>query len=141
MKNIITLLFLLCGSIIKAQSDESSIYKFKAFETTSYTKAEKTNDDLEWSKTDILVVVNLEKDKVFTYGKREKNIDLIKDKGSYTDENGDYWINYTGVDEDGDKCGVSLKIFKKSESYNSHIATLFIEYADFKLVFRLKKDD
>jgi len=79
--------------------------------------------------------------KVVDMLKREKNIDLIQNKGSYTDENGDYWINYTGVDEDGDKCGVSLKIFKKSESYNSHIATLFIEYVDFKLVFRLKKDD
>jgi len=130
-------LLFLSLNFIFAQSNEGGVFKFKAFETSLWNPNSKS--EIEWTKTDFLVVLNYDSRKLNTYGKEEKDINLIKDKNDYIDKDGSQWISYIGIDESGKKCTVSIEIFKKSgEDY--HIATLFIDYPEFTLTFRLKKN-
>lgn len=131
-------LLFLSLNFIFAQSNEGGVFKYRAFETSlldhnvPYKKP-------EWTKTDVLIVINYDSRKLNTYGNYEKDIDLVKIKDDYIDNKGGAWAAYVGVDESGKKCTVSFKVFKVSES-SQHMATLMIDYPNFTMVFRLMKN-
>lgn len=91
------------------------------------------------SPYDILVVFNIDKGKINTYGEKELNFDIVKTFDKYPNANGDDIFSYTAVDEEGNKCKVMVTIFHQPE--NGHVATLRIIYKYGSLIFRLKKDE
>jgi hypothetical protein len=127
---------------LSAQDQSSSVYRFKAFEVIS--RSDNDNSEIsesDWEPRDIVVVINFDKSKVQTYGKRPVDIDLIKQTNSFTNDDGNYVFKYSGVDKDGSKVYVTLVIFK--DNTKLHIATLVLDYYESKIAisFRLKRDD
>lgn len=133
MKNIIIIIGLIFSIPSFAQ-----VYKFRAFQTKGIDKTVDKND-IDWSETNILVVFNVDKGKVQIFAKNNLFIDLVELKKKYKDDDGNSWLKYQGVDDDGDKCNVFLEVFKDQNLKN--IATLFIGYSSITAVYRLRDND
>lgn len=138
MKYIITISLLLLVSMSYSQ-----VYKYKAFNTffSIYDEKGKYVRKDDSTLVDFLVVINFEKKKITTFGKRIGDIDLVSDINTYDDKEGNTWVDYDAVDGDGEKCKVQILIFKDQNQYQK--STLYIDYpkARTALVLRLRKDD
>ena len=77
--------------------------------------------------------------KVNVYAKKQSDIDLIKLERDYKDEDGNSWLVYSGVDQNGLRCEIKLEIFRNTTD-NEHIASLFLVYSDVEIVYRLRRD-
>lgn len=137
MRKIATLLTCVCVSL-SINTAIGQVYKFKAF--NGYVgKSTLLTSDPYWTDCNILVVVNLDKEKVQIYSKTTQEYDLVGMKKSYEDENGHHWLVYSAVDNSGNKCELDLKIFK--DKAPEHFATLILLYSDCTIAYRLKKND
>jgi hypothetical protein len=118
----------------------SQAFKFKAFQTywKPATQTRPIRED-DWNDADILVVINIDKYKVKTFGRKQGDYDIIKLYDPVINDNGDKVLPLDAVDEDGDKCSILLTIFK--DQSNPHVATLGVFYSYGSLNFRLKKDE
>jgi len=120
------------------------VYKLKVFRTKLAFF-----DGEDWktkgvNETSFLAVINLDKDKIQTYGKKFGDYDIIKIKKSEVDEDGGVFAMFDGIDENGENCAITLSIFSekiKIQSEDGAIASLGIRYGDRLLVFYMKKDD
>lgn len=138
MKYAFILSFLICSSNIFAQQKEPQVYKFRAFQTTLLDDANQSKE-ISWHDVDILVVINLDKNKVHIYAENEQDLDLLGITDNYKDNDKNDWLIYKAVDKSGIECKVKVEIF--ADNSGKHIATLFIRYGDGDLVYRLKKND
>jgi hypothetical protein len=139
MKRLIVL-FALFGGL----TSYSQVYKFKAFQTYfDETNGKRKVLETEWSDVNFLVVINVDKDKIDTYGKKEEHIDIVQTYAPTKDANGNDFLSYTGVDDDGDKVRIEVTLFTRTEANkdNPHIATLVLVYPLGSILFRLKKND
>ncbi len=130
---------LLIGLFIYSSLSYCQVYKFKAFQSKAEDYSIK-NKHKEWEDVDILIVLNLDKKKLYTYGESNAIMDLVNLK-TYYDDNGDYWREYDGIDQIGRQSKIQFLIYK--DQSGDHCATLFINYEEytFLIIFRLKKDD
>ena len=131
--------FLTFGICLLSIVSYSQVYKFKAYQTYVREDLSKDIDPAKWNTVDFLVVVNLTKNKINTYGNKEGDYDLIKLTDDYTTKGGDRIITYTAVDEDGEKCTIQIIRYKDADI--SAAATIVIQYHSGELAFRVKKDD
>jgi allantoicase len=115
----------------------AQVYKFKTIETC-YQPVGKPENKTDWSKADILVVVNYDDDKIRIYSEEQQDFDIVKYYKKETDENGDKWFRYQVVDHKGKNCHIRLLIFKDTEQI--HVASLMLEYSDYIFVYRLKSN-
>lgn len=123
----------------------SQVYKFKAYATKVATFNGKEYVNNEVSKVNILVVVNLDKQKIKTFGKSEGDYDLIKLQEQETQDDGSVMTTYEAVDNDGTKCLIKFNIYsdlrKRQNTEDAGIANLGICIGDALLLFYLRKDD
>ena len=119
----------------------SQVYKLKAIDSRleEYDDKGKDTSTRDWVESGILVVVDLTKDKVKTYGEQEGDFDLIKLKNRYTDIQGNESAIFSAIDRDGKKCEIELIAFKDKEAVN--YLNLVFKYPKTSLILRLKKDD
>ncbi len=137
MKLVVCCLILFSGLTVSAQ--DKMIYKYRAFESLFYDPQSHVNlNSATWNKTNILVTVDLNKQRITVYAAAEQEIDLI---GNLPDKTSDdaSWIRKVGVDQDGVKCNVEVQFFKNI--VDEHICTLYLEYKDFHYLYRLKSND
>jgi hypothetical protein len=87
----------------------------------------------------MLVVVNLDKKKIKTYGDSAANYDIIMLNNPIKNKNNDVVLAFHTVDNDGDECDISLTVFK--EHNPDHWATMRIKNEIADIVLRLKKED
>ena len=121
----------------KAQ-ERNQVYKFKAFQTSFYNNSSSSSNDISWNNTDILVVINLDKNKIQIYAKKTVDLDLLE-SSSNEDADGNTILSYSAIDEDGIKCRVNVRIFK--DQSGKHKATLIIKYSDISVAYRLMSDE
>jgi len=139
LKIIILFLFCFYWKLSFGQDSYSSkVYKLKTFQTAVINLNER-NSDIEWEQNSILVVINFNDSKVNIYAKKQSDIDLLTLDKNYLDENDNTWIIYSGIDENGSRCKVELEVFKNT-SDNDHVASLFLIYKDYEIVYRLQRD-
>jgi GT2 family glycosyltransferase len=119
-----------CGTTSYAQ-----VYKFRAFQTAILEH--NSNEPLKWNETDILIVMNFDKNKIMIYTNHTQDLDLIKNTKNWTDEKDNIWASYDAVDEDGGQIIVKMEVF--SDQNGRHNSTLFLLYKDGEVVYRLKK--
>jgi len=117
----------------------SQIYKFRAFETKAAFYNEKGKDisSNEWQKTNILIVVDSDKEKISIYAKKEVYIDILTVSVTH-DADGDY-VTYKGVDDGGVKMNAVYYMFKDKSTM--HIGNLVLDYGSYVLAYRLKNTD
>jgi hypothetical protein len=135
MKRLIVLLVLFGGLTSYAQ-----VYKFRAFQTYGdNSKGARTIMESDYSKVDFLVVINLDKNRINTYGEKPYQFDIVKAFEPFKNKSDDDVLKYNAVDTDGDECNLTVVIFKNQEAM--HTATLIVSYPSFDVHFRLKKND
>ena len=116
----------------------SQVYKFRAFQT-AMTESDKFNAILKWNDANLLVVINLDKDKIQIYAKNTVDIDLLGGSKGWLDADSNAWAQYDGIDESGQKCLVQWEVYK--DQTGRHNSTLIITYGDGDLIYRLKKPE
>ncbi len=132
MKFILFSIFLfLCNNCIS-----QDVLKFKCFQTAANEPG--SDEDIKWKDRDILLVLDVQKSKIHIYSQEDQDIDIIIQNENFTNSDGDNILKYTGVDQNGKKCNIVLKIFKDQST--RHTATLIIEYSDIHFLYRLEKD-
>lgn len=135
MKYIFVLGF--CLAVI---SSSAQVYKFRAFQThvTEPSDGGKRGNEISWDSTNILVVINLAKQKIKTYGQAEGDYSILESK-SVRQADGYDWLIYSVVDEDGEKCTAKLLLFPRTD--DMHVANLVVVYPKNEIIFRLRKDE
>lgn len=137
MKYLIVLLALIGSLRVNAQ-----VCKFRVMEDCMIDNtAKKVN--LDWKKADFLVVINFDKSKIRLFPDSIYNYDIVKQIKTYKDENQSDCAVYQGVDDDGVICKIEIVIFKETDDNkaNPNKATLSIEYSNYSLVYRLKRNE
>lgn len=138
MKSLL-LLLLLAPTVCLGQ-----VYKFKAISTKMATFNGQEYVTNETHKVEFLVVINIDKQKINTYGKAEGDYDIIKTTSTETKDDGSVIKQFTAIDERGEKCTVALMIYsdsRKDQDQDGCVATLGVTQGNILLVFYLKKDD
>ena len=135
-------IFIISGLFIACIA-HAQVYKYKAF-TTYFSVYDDNGNYLRRDDSitvDFLVVLNMDKRKITTYGKKEGNVDLVSEVTSKDDKRGNTWLQYDGIDDFGEKCIVQIEIFKDQST--GHKCNLFFDYPKMNeaMVFYLKKDD
>ena len=132
---------ILCGAFaLFASLCHAQVYKFKAFETyLDRSKGKVSIEEADYHQVDLLVVINMDKNKICTYGDKPYQFDIVKLSNAFKNDNGDDVLPYKAVDNDGDECDINVVFFQNREA--KHIATMVISYEHFDVYFRLKKDD
>ena len=129
-------IFLLLSSF----SSHSQVYKFKAFQTCVRTPDDARDiEETDWNKTDILVVINIDKGKIKTFGNKQGDYDIISVDETVKNNRGDNVVPYIAVDDEGNKCRIEVTIF--NDQSGKHTATMNVIYPKVNIVFRLKRDE
>lgn len=113
----------------------------QCFQDKYYFFKDPPSQRMDWQDVDILVVIDMSKNKIKVFSNAEPTYDIILFKGEITNANGDREAGYTCVDEDGIKCTASLVAFVNQDENARHVGTLTIEYKNIVYYFRLKRDD
>lgn len=130
MRSLIIIALLL----ISINANSQSVVKYRIFEAKSINKGEKSDPNEGWNKADILVV--LESRKITVYSKTTLTIDLINNSKVYVNTKGDDEIDFSGVDDDGNRVNGWI-IFYKDQS-GLHVATMSVKFSEFTMYYRLK---
>lgn len=131
------LIFLLC---LMGPLSYGQVYKLKTFQSFFKKSTDKHHlREDEWNDVDFLAVINIDKNKINTYGKEEGDYDLVKFNWKDKNEQGDNYWDWDAIDEKGEKCEILLVVF--ADKSGKHIATLTFIYPAGSILLRLKKDD
>jgi len=122
-------------------SSSCQVYKYKAFQFTMevYDQNGKDTYPNKWDSTDILVVINSDKNKLKIYSKQEQDIDMVSLISNNKDENENTLLVYKCVDDDGKDCRVKIYLFK--DQTQLHKETITVQYSDMAFIYRLRNDD
>lgn len=124
--------FFLLVAITFSINSYSQIYRFRSFKT-AYTTDD--NSTPEWEINKVLIIFDLDRDKVNTYGK-DKGEYTLRSKNTDKDDNGNSVIKYNATDEDGDICKITFVIFKEQNGF--HFGTIYIEYPVQTIWYKVK---
>lgn len=134
MKFIVITLMLLCFY----RGTYSQVQKFKAFEATKCIYGvPNPKGTLKWIKASMLVVFNLDKEKVLVYSEEPQEYDIVEYTSSEKDKLGNTEIVCKGVNKEGIVAELSLTLLKHT-SEQLHVATLIVRFEDMFFAYRLK---
>ena len=130
MKPILFIVFISC-----CLTSYSQVYKFKAYQSCLSRHSDKTIKESEWNNVDILIVINIDKKKINTYGEKEGDYDILKIESDEIMKDSTMMLTYSAIDEDGEKC--KIYTFK----YKDGKRTMVFEYPEIELAFRIRKNN
>lgn len=117
----------------------AQVYKFR---TTSFSFKYKTNDYnwsnwSDWEETSLIVVLDVDDERVKIFSQEIQVYDIIKNEGDYIDQDGDdVWSLYC-VNEDGSTCRLRFIWLKQA----SDRLQLYVEFNDMMWVYELRSID
>ena len=123
MKNIILLFTLLLSYSIC----NSQVLKFRSF--SSCIKSKTSYGWTKWSEpteNNILIVFNLDKERITIYSKETQVYDIYRTYKRETDSDGDYTYKYSCIDADGLRCSIR---WVKLNSQEGRLQ-VYIDYSD-----------
>jgi hypothetical protein len=106
----------------------------------SYSSSIKTKGSYGWTKwsepkdNNILIVFDLDKERVSIFSKEVQEYDIYKTFERETDKDGDYIYEYACVDASGLKCHIR---WVKLNSQNGRIQ-VYVDFADVMLLYNVK---
>jgi hypothetical protein len=128
-KSFAIFIFLVFINICNAQ-----VLKFR-----SYSSSFKSNGTYGWTKwsepteNNILIVLDLDKNRVSIYSKETQIYDIYKSYEKVTDSDGDYIFEYACVDADGLRCHVR---WVKLNSQNGRIQ-VYVDFSDMMWMYNV----
>jgi hypothetical protein len=131
MKKIITLLLFLFAmqTFIFGQ-----VYKYR---TTQISMKVGNNDWGEWEESEILLIVNLNDQRITIHSSKIQKYDIVTWHESYRDKDGDTNYSFTCVDQDGDYCTVTHCLCESQNGRNQ----LYIRFNNITWVYYMRKLD
>lgn len=118
----------------------SQVIKCKAKSVAFKEKDEYTGNWSEWSNwqdTNMLIVIDFSIDRIKIFSNEDQIYDIIQEKGTRTDSDGDETLEWLCVNEDGLKCGVRL-VKLNSQGGTSH---MYVDFANFMVVYNIYRLD
>ena len=123
---LMTLLMSICTLKAQTYKYHTNSFSYKYCENGSWT------DWSPWVKSDILIVLNLDR-KIFNiYSEDRQDYDIYEYSGEETDSDGGSSIKFQCVNEDGLRCQVRLRIQKDRSRQ------LYVDFNDIIWVYGLK---
>ncbi|WP_299685725.1 hypothetical protein [uncultured Dokdonia sp.] len=136
MKKILITFLILFASITTVVSQNSNILKLRTTELAiKYLESNSWGDWSDWKDTNVLVVFDLDKDRIRIFSKETQVYDVIEDEGQSYDDDGDEIYSYLCVNEDGSRCRVEL--WKRYRTNGSSYNQLYIKFSDMRWVYNL----
>lgn len=121
----------------------SQVYKFRAFRVAMFPTDEdvKSNNPTTWDSVNLLIVINMDKNKVHIYAEKETDVDIVRLINTFPDKDNKEitWIFEQGVDQDGKDCKIITRLMPPQPS--GYTAVLFLEYPIATYGFKLKKNE
>lgn len=123
------LLFVFLFKVCNAQ-----VLKFR-----SYSSSIKTNGNYGWTKwsepteNNILIVLDLDKNRVSIYSKETQVYDIYKSYDRVTDNDGDYIFEYACIDGEGLRCHIR---WVKLNSQNGRIQ-VYVDFSDMMWMYNV----
>ena len=123
-------LFLLISSMSYAE-----VLKFR---TTSLAIRHEIDDYRwgEWSDFEavsVLVVMDIDEDRITIYSQETQVYDVIESKSARYDSDGDQYVPFVCINEDGVKCLVEFGVLNSRNGQNQ----LFIQFGDIMFVYNM----
>lgn len=112
----------------------SQVLKFRSYSFS--VKYQERNYWSKWSEpeeTSVLIVFNLEKERVSIFSKETQEYDIIEAYKKVIDSDGDEVYKYVCIDKNGLKCNIRW-IFLKSQSRWQ----VYVDYKDMMWVYNVK---
>src|SRR5690554_999480 len=91
----------------------------------------------DFEPTSILVLMDLDKERITVYSKETQIYDIAKDEGKTTDSDGDDFYSFLCVNEGGKACRVRLAKLNSQGGRNQ----LYVKFDDMKWVYNLRAVD
>ncbi len=135
MKKILITLLVFFVSVTTTFSQNSDILKLRTTELAiMYMESYGWGEWSDWEDVNVIVVFDIEKDRIKIFSKETQIYDVIQDKGKSYDD-GDEIYSYLCVNEDGNQCRV--KLWKRYRSNGSFYNQLYINFSDMRWVYNL----
>lgn len=131
-KLIITLL--LCVASITTNAGDLKANFFRAFQFQSATSSNVS----EWKETDILICIDLTKDKLTIFSKETQVINIVTYGASWINSKGNTEWEFSAIDFNGNRCTITYILF--ADKSGTHVATLAVNYSDISFRYRLKEN-
>lgn len=124
--------------LLLAYNGSAQVEKYKAFQSKCYDPQSQKSTSFKWNDVSILVVLNLTKNKLHIYSESQTDIDILQATQDHTDEYGNIWIKYKGIDESGLRCDIEWVVYK--DQSGRHKYTIILEYNNLYCYYRLEED-
>ncbi len=115
---------------LDAQTYKFQTYSFSIRSKNSYGV---WSDWSKWEASDMLVVINQDKDRITIYSRKMQEYDIYDYEGEEDDRYGGTTISYRCVDDDGLRCGIRLRVQADGS------LQLYVDYNDAMWVYGLRK--
>lgn len=111
------------------------VYKLKS---TSFSSKYKINDYRwsDWSEateSSVLITIDVNKDRITMYSKTTQIYDIAEYEGKTTDEDGDDFISFFCINEDGLSCRVRLAKLNSQNGRNQ----VYVDFSDMKWMYNV----
>ena len=115
---------------LKAQTYKFQTYQFSCASKNRYGV---WSDWSDWEDSDMLVVINRDKDRITIYSREMQEYDIYDYDGEEDDRYGGTTISYRCVDYNGLRCGIRLRVQADGS------LQLYVDYNDVMLVYGIRK--
>jgi len=137
MKKLITII-LFCFIAFTAISQEKEEQKFFKIKTLGVTSSEMLEHNvwsnwLEWTKTNVLITLDITTNQIIIYGKIKNTFDIIEYQNNYTDDDGDEWIGFKTIDDDGMK--VEIRHITMTENNGDVYKQICFDYKSYRILY------
>ena len=129
------LLLLIFVVVLSATSLMAQTYKFQTYCFSYATKDRygRWTDWSKWEKSDMLVVINEDKDRITIYSNEIQEYDIYEYEGRERDGYGGTSASFRCVDDNGLRCGIRLR------AMSDGILQLYVDYNDMMWVYEIRK--
>lgn len=135
MKRLLITLLVLFVGVSTTFSQNSDIIKLRTTEVAlMFMESNGWGEWSDWEDANILVVFDINNDRIKIFSKETQVYDVIKDEGKSYDD-GDEIYSYLCVNEDGGQC--RLKLWKRFRSDGSVYNQLYVNFSDVRIVYNL----
>jgi hypothetical protein len=114
----------------------SQIQKMKATAFTSryLNSYQKWSNWGEIEKVSILVVLDLNNERIKIYSREEQEYDVISSNDSFYDEDGDYFMEFVCINKDGLRCIVSFATIYSRGGFQQ----VYIKFSDMQWMYYIE---
>lgn len=131
MKKLLIILFtLLIGLEASSQIYTYRTYQFAFKQTNSSGQWKQWSD---WQDSNMRVVINFNNDYITIYSPTTQTYKVTEYLRKFTDNSGGNQVEFSAIDQDGDRCHIRLRIEKNGNSQ------IYVEYSNLILCYNVRR--